>query len=89
MREKLRFRATMTVEVEYEVVMCDYGTDDSQKIVEMEQMSFDRDPADLLDRDGAQHWIDVEDITNATTPTCPCAHPKFNVKGCQTGRIPQ
>jgi len=58
----MKLRATMTVEVEYEVDMANYGTDDPQKIVEMEQMSFDQDPADLLGRDTAQHWVDVEEI---------------------------
>ena len=84
----MRLRATMTVEVEYEVDTAHYGTDDPQQIVQMEQMSFDQDPVELLGRDNAQHWVDVEDITNATTPICQCAHPKFNIKGCQTGREP-
>lgn len=74
----------MTVEVEYEVNPADYGTDDPQKIVEMDQMSFDREPVDLLGHDSAQHWVDVDDITNATTDQ----HPEFNIEGCQTGRIP-
>ncbi len=76
MSKKLRLRATMTVEVEYEVDMADYGTDDPQKIVEMEQMSFARDPADLLGRDYAQHWVDVDNITGATTDQQPpaCLH---------------
>ena len=65
MNEKLRLRATMTVEVEYEVLIHD--TDDPQKVVDMEQMSFDKDPADLLGRNEAQHWVDVQDITGATT----------------------
>jgi len=89
----MRLRATMTVEVEYEVDMGDYGTDNPQKIVEMEQMSFDKDPADLLGRDEAQHWVDVQDITNATTDqlideilTGPWSL-DFNVAETQTGRI--
>lgn len=89
--EKLRLRATMTVEVEYEVDTASFGTDDPQKVVELEQMSFDRDPADLLSRDEAQHWIDVEDVTNAITPQVnnDVKPPlRFNVKGCQTGRVP-
>jgi len=69
MSEKLRFRATMTVEVEYEVDidMDSFGADDIQTIIRMEQMCFDQDPADLLGRDEAQHWVDVENITGATT----------------------
>lgn len=90
MSEKLRLRATMTVEVEYEVDIAD--TDDPQKIVDMEQMSFDQDPADLLGRDEAQHWVDVEDITYATTDQIdevpiPPWSPDFNVTETQTGRI--
>lgn len=97
MGEKLRLRATMTVEVEYEVDMDDYGTDDPWKIVQMDQMDFDQDPADLLGRDEAQHRVDVEDITMQTTdqqqPSGPQAakahrrHPEFNIKGTRTSRI--
>jgi len=85
----------MIVEVEYEVDPAAYGTDDPQPIIEMEQMSFDQDPADLLGRDEAQHWVDVEDITNATTPQQPSGpevakahlrHPKYNIEGTLTGR---
>ena len=59
----MRLRATMTVEIEYEVNPDDYGTDDPQKIVEMDQMDFDQNPVELLGHDSAQWWVDVEDIT--------------------------
>jgi len=100
MNEKLLLRATMTVEVEYEVDMDSFDTDDVRKIVQMEQMDFDRDPADLLGRDEAQHWVDVENITGATTITAQQVNDGtwpagsrgvepplgFNIKGTLTGR---
>jgi len=52
----------MVVEVEYEVNPDDYGTDDPQKIIEMEQISFNQNPAYLLGQDTAQHWADVENL---------------------------
>jgi len=87
----MKLRATMTVEVEYEVNMA--NTDDPQKIVDMEQEGFDQDPVNLLNYDGAKHWVDVEDITNAVidqlideVPIPPWS-PDFNVAGTQTGRV--
>lgn len=91
MSEKLRLRATMTVEVEYKVLV--HGTDNWQKVIEMEQKGFNQDPANLLNYDGAQHWVNVKDITNATTdqmidevPIAPWS-PDFNVAETQTDRI--
>lgn len=88
----MRLRATMTVEVEYEVDIS-FSTNDPQKVIEMEQKGFDQDPANLLNYDGAQHWVNVEDITSATTdqwidevPIAPWS-PDFNVAGTQTGHI--
>ena len=96
MSEKLRLRATMTVEVEYEVDSADYGTDDPQKIIQMDQESFDENPEAILGMDEVQWWIDVEDITNATTDQQPMGpevakahlrHPEFNIKGTLSGRM--